>query len=211
MAKIGERIVDRSLGILAANPEGVRYSELVRQIAASDASLKINTIHGNVWNLDEQYPDRIYKPSRGLFRLTKYRDPEWLVNEVEECTKAIALGGNRFRDKWALPTSSARESRSEAISSKLQSKSCPRRSSQMHLNWSPRSVRLALIVFSVTRRILLCPKRRPTTKSLDLTPFAKCSGLAWFSLIQRIPKTLSSRSALDRDTGNRICSMRIAT
>lgn len=130
MAKIGKRIVDKAFGILDANPEGVRYSELVRQIAASDTSFKINTIHGNVWNLDEQHPDRIYKPSRGLFRLTKYRDPDtdqlkeelvpkqpkklkeedfyapfadWLVNEVEECTKAIALGGNRFRDKWGTP------------------------------------------------------------------------------------------------------------
>jgi hypothetical protein len=130
MAKIGERIIDKAIEILRDSPEGVRYSELVRRIAASDASLKINTIHGNVWDLAEQYADRVYKPSRGLFRLTKYRDPDtdqlkeelvpkqpkkfkeedfyepfadWLVNEVEECTKAIALGGNRFRDKWGTP------------------------------------------------------------------------------------------------------------
>jgi len=130
MAKIGERITDRALEILEANPEGVRYSAMVRQIAASDPSFKTKTIQGNVWNLQEQYPDRLYKPSRGLFRLTKYRDPDtdqlkeelvpkqpekikeedfykpfadWLVNEVEECTKAIPLGGNRFRDKWGTP------------------------------------------------------------------------------------------------------------
>lgn len=72
----------------------------------------------------------MYKPSRGLFRLTKYRSPDtdqlkdelvpkqakkfkeedfyepfadWLVNEMEECTKAMSLGGNRFRDKWGTP------------------------------------------------------------------------------------------------------------
>src|SRR6266849_6634974 len=28
---------------------------------------------------------------------------DWLVNEMEECTKAIVLGGNRFRDKWGTP------------------------------------------------------------------------------------------------------------
>jgi len=130
VAKIGERIIDKAFEVLEADPEGVRYSELVRQIAASDPSFKVNTIHGSVWNLHEQYPDRVYKPSRGLFRLTKYRDPEtdqlkdelvpkqpkrikeedfyepfadWLVNDVEECTKAIRLGGNRFRDKWGTP------------------------------------------------------------------------------------------------------------
>src|ERR1035437_3013649 len=27
----------------------------------------------------------------------------WLTNDREECTKAIHLGGNRFRDKWGTP------------------------------------------------------------------------------------------------------------
>jgi len=130
MAKIGERIIDKAFEVLEAKPEGVRFAEFARQIAALDTSFNIRTIHGHIWNLQEQYPDRVYKPSRGLFRLTKYRDPEtdqlkeelvpkqpkkfkeedfyepfadWLVNDVEECTKAIPLGGNRFRDKWGTP------------------------------------------------------------------------------------------------------------
>ena len=28
---------------------------------------------------------------------------EWIVKELEESTKAIELGGNRFRDKWGTP------------------------------------------------------------------------------------------------------------
>jgi hypothetical protein len=28
---------------------------------------------------------------------------DWLVNELEECTSAIGLGGNIFRDKWGTP------------------------------------------------------------------------------------------------------------
>ena len=130
MRKIGERIVEKAFEILEDSPEGVRYSDLVSRIGALDSSFKLNTIHGNVWNLHEQHPSRVYKPSRGLFRLTKYRDPEtdelkselvpkqpkkfkeeefyepfadWLVNDVEECTKAISLGGSRFRDKWGTP------------------------------------------------------------------------------------------------------------
>jgi len=130
MGRIGQRIVAAALRILESNPQGVRFSDLVSQIADFDHSLKRNTIHGNIWNLDEQFPDKVYKPSRGLYRLVKFRDPEtselkeelvpkpdqrvreedfykpfaeWLVNDVEECTKAIALGGNRFRDKWGTP------------------------------------------------------------------------------------------------------------
>jgi len=130
MSTIGKRITSQALEILADNPEGVRYAELVRRIGAADGAFKKNTIHGNVWNLQEQFPDKVYKPSRGLYRLIEFRDPDtdqlrdeltpkqprkikeqefyepfadWLVNEVEECTKAIALGGNRFRDKWGTP------------------------------------------------------------------------------------------------------------
>jgi len=130
MATIGERIIEKAFEALDAAPEGLRYSELVRRVIKHDASFKPNTVHGNVWDIVERFPDRVYKPSRGLFRLTKYREPEtdqlkeelvpkqpkkfreedfytpfadWLVNETEECTKAIALGGNRFRDKWGTP------------------------------------------------------------------------------------------------------------
>ncbi len=130
MATFAERITEKALEILETTPEGVRYSELVRRIIERDGSFKQNTVHGTVWNLDERFPDRVYKPSRGLFRLTKFKadgtdqlkdelvpkqpkkikeedfyEPfaDWLVNEMEECTKAIALGGNRFRDKWGTP------------------------------------------------------------------------------------------------------------
>lgn len=130
MATIGEQIVEVAFRVLEGKPEGLRYSDLVRQILEVNGSFKQNTVHGNVWNLDERFPDRIYKPSRGLFRLTKFRAPDtdqlkeelvarqpkrfredefyepfadWLVNEMEECTKAISLGGNRFRDKWGTP------------------------------------------------------------------------------------------------------------
>ena len=27
----------------------------------------------------------------------------WSKNELEECTKAIPLGGNKFKDKWGTP------------------------------------------------------------------------------------------------------------
>ncbi len=130
MAKISDRIRKTAFGILEETPEGVRYADLVRRILQSDGTLKKNTIHGTIWNLDQAYPDKIYKPSRGLFRLVKFRDPEtdelkedvlakapakiseadfyepfadWLENDLEECTRAIPLGGNRFKERWGTP------------------------------------------------------------------------------------------------------------
>ena len=130
MATIGERITEKAIEILDSKPEGIRYADLVRAISETDNSFKTNTIHGTVWNLEQHLDDQVYKPSRGLFRLTKFRDPEtdqfkdelaskqpmklkeedfyepfadWLQNDIEEVTKAMALGGNRFRDKWGTP------------------------------------------------------------------------------------------------------------
>lgn len=82
MATIGERIVEKAFAALEAAPEGLRYSDLVRRVMEMDSSFKQNTVHGNVWNLDERFTDRIYKPSRGLFRLTKFRAPD--ANQLKE-------------------------------------------------------------------------------------------------------------------------------
>ncbi len=121
-----------ALDILASRPEGIRYSELRRAILTINSSFNSNTISGATWDLDVTYPKEIYKPDRGVFRLIKFRKDiltqpdqteiikptkaapiseedfykpfaDYLVNELEECTSAIALGGNIFKDKWGTP------------------------------------------------------------------------------------------------------------
>ena len=127
MATRTEKIISAALSILQSNPNGVRYSDLVRKIHGEFAEIPVNTIQGIVWNLETRVPNEVYKPARGVFRHIKFREEEitkelirpevekikeedfykpfadWLVKEVEECTKAIPLGGNRFRDKWGTP------------------------------------------------------------------------------------------------------------
>jgi len=123
-----EEIIAAALTILKSNPAGIRYSELVRNIAENHPHIPVNTIHGNIWDLDTEMPNEIYKPVKGLYRLVKYKDKEtteekqqetkhgkihedmfyepfadWLKNEAEDCTKAIALGRNKFKDKWGTP------------------------------------------------------------------------------------------------------------
>ncbi len=128
--RITERIKAKALELLDQSPNGLRYSELHAKILAADSGFKPNTINGCIWNLDAMYPDKVYKPSKGLFRLLKYRSAEsiaaaaatnsvpvgkvreedfyrpfadWLKNEIEDVTHAISLGGNAFRDKWGTP------------------------------------------------------------------------------------------------------------
>jgi hypothetical protein len=126
--KIGDTIHKNALELISAQPKGMRYSEIVRQIHEAHPDFLVKTIQWNVWDLDKAFPDDVYKPARGIFKAVKFRKDEeeddtvtvpseklcseegfyepfadWIVKELEECTKAVALGGNRFKDKWGTP------------------------------------------------------------------------------------------------------------
>ena len=124
---IMEKIRLKAIEILATTPDGVRYSELVRKIHEQLPEENEATIRGTIWDLDKRMPGEVDKPARGLFRHISFREEEieegevpphvekvreedfykpfadWLVSEVEECSKAIPLGGNRFGGKWGTP------------------------------------------------------------------------------------------------------------
>jgi hypothetical protein len=67
------RINAKALELLEQHPEGIRYSELRKKIEASDNSFHPKTVNGCVWKLVQRFPDKVYKPSKGLFRLLKYK------------------------------------------------------------------------------------------------------------------------------------------
>jgi len=130
--KVTKRIKAKALEFLEKFPEGLRYSELRSKIEAADGRFNPNTINGCIWNLDATFPEKVYKPSKGLFRLLKNKPIEsgapdhlsdavavttskvkeedfyapfadWLKNEIEDVTHVISLGGNTFKDKWGTP------------------------------------------------------------------------------------------------------------
>lgn len=70
---ITERIKKIVFELLEQHPEGLRWSELLSKIKELDPSLHPKTVNGYVWKLTERFPDKVYKPSRGLFRLLKYK------------------------------------------------------------------------------------------------------------------------------------------
>jgi hypothetical protein len=124
-----EQIIARALQLLDAKPHGVRYSELVRSVHEALPDIPVNTVHGTLWNLEVKLASKVFKPARGLYIHARYREAEqpeqpvvaspakekitekafygpfasWLINELEECTKAIEVGGNAFKDKWGTP------------------------------------------------------------------------------------------------------------
>jgi len=122
-----ERIRTELLKLLENSPQGVRYTEVHRKLSEALPEIPSNTIHGTIWNIERRVPE-IIKPARGLFLLAKFKEAgaispipqpapkskiseeqfyapfaEFLVKELEECTKAIPVGGNKFKDKWGTP------------------------------------------------------------------------------------------------------------
>ena len=70
------RINARAIELLEQHPEGLRWSELFASIKGSDHTFHPKTVNGCVWKLTEKFPDKVYKPSKGLFRLVKYKSAE---------------------------------------------------------------------------------------------------------------------------------------
>jgi hypothetical protein len=59
--------------ILKKNPEGLQWTAINKKVEELDPSLHLKTINGCVWKLIENFPNEVYKPSKGLFRLTMYK------------------------------------------------------------------------------------------------------------------------------------------
>lgn len=72
LSKVTHRINAKALELLEQHPEGLRWSELLASIKASDPSFHPKTVNGCVWKLVERFPDEVCKPSKGLFRLRKF-------------------------------------------------------------------------------------------------------------------------------------------
>jgi len=125
---ITEKVIAKAKELLDAEPAGIRYAKLHAALHAALPDVKPNTIHGSLTKVRTTLPE--YNPEKGLYRSPKFTDSddvlplkggktpkqaqlkeeafyepfsEWLTNELQEASKAIPLGGNRFKDKWGTP------------------------------------------------------------------------------------------------------------
>ena len=129
MAKLKiKEVQELAKSIIKSTPGGIRYSVLVAKIVTKSPETPKNTIHGAVWDLDKTFAGEIVKPSRGLFTFVsdapvgspKAAPPtppepaakesdfyesfaEWLKNDLDEATEAVALGGAGLKGKWGTP------------------------------------------------------------------------------------------------------------
>jgi hypothetical protein len=128
-----EKIIKKAYEILENSPEGIRYSDLVRKIQDAYPEIKLKVIQWETYNLHKKFkdvakPERglfilkkfleeriktglreakevIKKAERLIGKEENFYQPfaDYLVNDLDECTFAIPLGGNRFQDRWGTP------------------------------------------------------------------------------------------------------------
>ena len=71
--KVTHRITEMVFDLLEKHPEGLRWSELHSKIIALEPKFHPKTVNGCIWKLIVRFPDIVYKPSKGVFRLIKYK------------------------------------------------------------------------------------------------------------------------------------------
>ena len=67
------RIHIKIFELLEQYPEGIRWVDLAEQVQGSDPSIHPKTLNGCIWKLTETFPDKVYKPAKGDFKLIKYK------------------------------------------------------------------------------------------------------------------------------------------
>jgi len=70
---VTSQINTKILKLLENHPEGMHWSEILSRIKESNPNFHPKTVNGLIWKLMENFPEKVYKPSRGVFKLIKYK------------------------------------------------------------------------------------------------------------------------------------------
>ena len=70
------RIYAKALELLEQHSEGLRFTELRSKIEQAYPNFHPKTVNGCVWKLVQKFPDKVYKPFRGRYRLLKYKSTD---------------------------------------------------------------------------------------------------------------------------------------
>ena len=114
--------------IVKENSDGIRFADIVKQIAEHSPETNVSTIGVQVGKLARVFPKSIEKPSRGLYRPIEntveahdslveiqqdsatvkeedFYEPftDYLANDLDECSTAVAIGSMRGNGKWGNP------------------------------------------------------------------------------------------------------------
>jgi len=121
------RIISAAIDILAKEPQGLRMAELTQErLAKALPDIKTGR-HYILMGYVKQPGAMIYQPARGWFKHVEFQDTsdvsvvskpsapplheaafyqpfaDYLRENLQECTKAIVVGGSKLKDKFGTP------------------------------------------------------------------------------------------------------------
>ena len=125
---ITKEIQETARKIVLSYPDGIRYTELASKIQEQMSNANLNTIGAQIRQLPGIFPEFIEKPSRGLYKPIEELDDQqkstaqdeekesntkeeeiyepfanFLTDDLEECSTAVAVGSMRANGKWGNP------------------------------------------------------------------------------------------------------------
>jgi hypothetical protein len=89
MATATGRIIQEAVNLVTNSPDGMRYSELHRRIAALMPEIPPNTITGALHKFRTELPQSLYLPTRGLYRHVRFREVEPQVDAAVKAEKEV--------------------------------------------------------------------------------------------------------------------------
>jgi hypothetical protein len=85
-----QQIQDRAMQVLEANPQGIRWMELVRALEAVTPDTPPNSVHGAIQNLLSTRTSEIVKVARGTYQLVKFVDADNAIASAQEIATETA-------------------------------------------------------------------------------------------------------------------------
>jgi hypothetical protein len=100
MAKLtGKQIAEQVLGIVLANPEGIRYAAIIKQMSEQNPETPTNAIAAQVVKLVTTFPTKVSKLSKGLFGPAGETGSDATIKPVAE----HLVGGKVSEDDFYQP------------------------------------------------------------------------------------------------------------
>ncbi len=85
-----QQIHDEALKVLEENPQGIRWSDLLRQVEARAPDTPHNSIHGGIHNLLTTRTNEIVKVARGTYQLAKFVAADEATANAQEAETVAA-------------------------------------------------------------------------------------------------------------------------
>lgn len=83
-----QQIHERAMQVLETNPQGIRWTELLRAVEATTPDTPHNSVHGGVHNLLTTRTSEIVKVARGTYQLVKFVDADNAATDAQESATA---------------------------------------------------------------------------------------------------------------------------